>query len=123
MHFGQHLRAILKQKSCTQQRAGELLEMSQQAFAYYLTKAKPPRPHILAHMSARLEISMDELTGKPAGAVVRETAAVYGDPLAPVWARLKRRWQSGKDRATLEVDLRRVFTTDAEKILAWLNEK
>ena len=62
-HFGQCLRAILVQKSLTQFRAAELLEMKQQSLGYYLNLATPPKRGKLEFIAARLEVSVAELLG------------------------------------------------------------
>ena len=128
MHFGQHLRAILEREKITQQRAGELLEMTQQAVSYYFRKPKPPRRDMLEFMVDRLGISLDELSGQ-AGVnqiIMRETPAGSGAHLeAGFMADLRREWQRHPARRPgIELAVRSLWpAARAEEVLTWLNLK
>ena len=75
MNFGQILREILVKKDLSQAQAAELLGIRQPSLAYYLTVKNPPKYTMLVKMSEAFEVTIDELTVKPAGVVVRETPA------------------------------------------------
>ncbi len=127
--FGQCLRGILHAKKISQRAAAALLQMDQSTVSYYCRQASAPRPHVLAHMAAKLGVSEAELLGGGAGAsrqavVVRETGAAYSatvDPW-PAWGRLLRA-AFKRDPARVELAVRAAWPKEAPAILAWLEQK
>ena len=124
-HFGQCLRAILKQKSLTQKDAAARLGWSQNTVSYYCKSENPPRPHILEHLASRLEISPEELRGKPSDAAVREATTKYKSvpPAVGFMDELRRAWQRHpQHRPVMELAVRHLWPTRAEEVLAWLKD-
>jgi transcriptional regulator with XRE-family HTH domain len=85
IHFGQCLRAFLREKKLTQVEVAARLGMSQRTVSYYCRSENPPRPHVLDHMAARLGVTADELLGKGHGtthrvSLVKESAPKYQTP-------------------------------------------
>jgi transcriptional regulator with XRE-family HTH domain len=129
VHFGQCLRGILARKNFTQQQAADLLEMRQPSFAYYLTKATPPRSDMVQFMAAKLGVSEAELLGESTAVsadgkqrvVVRESAAAYSAPVDP-WPAWGRRLKSAfkRDPARVELAVRAAWPREADQILEWL---
>jgi len=105
--------------------------MDQSTISYYCNAKNPPRPHVLAHMAARLGVSEAELLGAApaAGAtgkqqvVIREAGPSY--PVAvdpwPAWGRLLKA-AFKREPARVELAVRAAWPREAEKILDWLKE-
>jgi transcriptional regulator with XRE-family HTH domain len=69
-HFGQCFQAFLREKKITQTEAAAALRWSQNTVSYYCNTAKPPRPHVLAHIAAVLgfqfgAVGRDGSPGRP----------------------------------------------------------
>jgi transcriptional regulator with XRE-family HTH domain len=126
MHFGQYFQAFLTQKKLSHAQAAALLGWTPPNVTYYCRQENPPRPHVLAHMAAKLGVSEAELLGAEGGAekqavVVREAGAVYPaavDPW-PAWGRLLKA-AFKRDPARVELAVRAAWPREAEKILDWL---
>ena len=127
--FGQCFRMFLDERNLSQTQVGKLLGMTQQTVHYYCTVKNPPRPHILAHMSASLGVTVDELLGKPAPAIVRESSPPYSasSEIPNVQSQmldLRRRWKKARpeDRAGIELAVRTLWGDRAEEILTWISK-
>ena len=130
--FGQCLRAFLAARNISQEEAATLLNWSQTNVSYYCRSKKPPRPHVLAHMLAKLQTTEEELLGGKAGVVYGGQAARAGAVVAEAgggvgeWLEEVRRvWRRDAGaRARIELAVRTLWgAARAEEVLRWLKEE
>jgi hypothetical protein len=106
--------------------AAAVLGWSQPNVAYYCRQAKPPRPHVLAHIARTLQIDEAELQRAESHAlqvkIAEPPATPYPTDPWPAWARSLRAAYR-RDPARIELALRTAWPREADAILAWLRRE